>query len=84
MSGVFLSLLGFSILISSVGYNIFADELFEIFCIFWVFICYLLEKMCILLGRFFKIWHLKITTPNSSLENEKSIFLFFLNNFSRK
>lgn len=73
MSGIFLSLFGFVILITSPGYNIFADELFEILSIMWFFVCYILEKICILIGRFFKIWMLKNNVVISSDESEQSI-----------
>ncbi len=72
MSGIFLSFFGFQILLSSQDYNVFSDALAVFLAFFWVFICYLIEKLCIMIGNFFKLWDLKTNQVHSD-ESEKSI-----------
>ena len=86
MSGMFLLFFGFQILISSQGYNVFADELLEALTFIWFFICYFLQKTSWMIARFFKFWEI----PNASSqmpEEDKSFSLLkfiYLKFFSRK
>ena len=72
MSGIFLLFFGFQILLSTQGYNIFADELNAALVFIWLLVCYLLEKISCYIARLCKLWEL----PNSQSQDEdKSLIL---------
>ena len=59
VSGMSLLFMGVQVLYGCNSYNIFFDNIFFILIAFWVCVCWMIEKLCLMLAKWFKIWAVK-------------------------
>jgi len=77
MGAMFHLFFGIQILTSAQGYNIFADELTVALAFIWFFICYILEKMCCMAARFFKIWEVPKSSTQKTEEDKSFLVCWY-------
>ena len=59
VSGMSLLFMGVQVLYGCKKYNIFFDNIFFILIAFWVCVCWMIEKLCLMLAKWLKIWGVK-------------------------